>query len=324
MKVCTQRCISLTTNQDRFKTRFDSVLAASCCAKIFASVDPLSQNDSETENSPTSWYICSWYRVRRRTCDFKTSIFWSAALCFKVRRTIKHVKLRRHILCKWCALWCNNDLQKGASLSSLAKLQWQDQHNYDPTQCLCCAFLLLHRSSTEARALRYTSVPRTTHLLWQRKGLPAFYRGLNDLQFWSMPGSTFAVLVQEYCRRWCELFLKPWPSSPSMSMHWLLWIFLEPSHRQLEHMSLDFIVLCIAHVLGLAEWSRAEQSCAQILRQLLGVSSNRCKDAWDGRSWDSHEPRKSMEYWIKMEYRRAFKWDWELVWQVRMTRWMCS
>ena len=195
---------------------------------------------------------------------------------------------------------------------------------YDPTQCLCCAFLLLHRSSTEARALRYTSVPRTTHLLWQRKGLPAFYRGLNDLQFWSMPGSTFAVLVQEYCRRWCELFLKPWPSSPSMSMHWLLWIFLEPSHRQLEHMSLDFIVLCIAHVLGLAEWSRAEQSCAQILRQLLGVSSNRCKDAWDGRSWDSHEPRKSMEYWIKMEYGRAFKWDWELVWQVRMTRWMCS
>ena len=128
MKVCTQRCISLTTNQDRFKTRFDSVLAASCCAKIFASVDPLSQNDSETENSATSWYICSWYRVRRLTCDFKTSIFWRAALCFKVRSTIKHVKLRRHILCKWCALWCNNDLRKGASLSSLAKLQWQDQH----------------------------------------------------------------------------------------------------------------------------------------------------------------------------------------------------
>lgn len=182
MKVCTQRCISLTTNQDRFKTRFDSVLAASCCAKIFASVDPLSQNDSETENSPTSWYICSWYRVRRRTCDFKTSIFWSAALCFKSSQHDHTRQAKATYPLQVVRSVMQQRPAEGGIFEQLGKVAMA-RSTYDPTQCLCCAFLLLHRSSTEARALRYTSVPRTTHLLWQRKGLPAFYRGLNDLQF---------------------------------------------------------------------------------------------------------------------------------------------
>ena len=44
-------------SQDRFKTRFDSVLAASCCAKIFASVDawnhlePIGTNQNQTAKS---------------------------------------------------------------------------------------------------------------------------------------------------------------------------------------------------------------------------------------------------------------------------------
>ncbi len=97
----------------------------------------------------------------------------------KVRSRIKHVKLRRHILCKWCALWCNNDQRKGASLSSLAKLQLHRHTSHtDPTLWVSLFILVLH-SSMETRA-RYTSVPRTAHLLWQRKGLPAFYRGLNE------------------------------------------------------------------------------------------------------------------------------------------------
>ena len=41
--------------QDRFKTRFDSVLAASCCAKISASVDAWHE---KTPTEKRSFEIC--------------------------------------------------------------------------------------------------------------------------------------------------------------------------------------------------------------------------------------------------------------------------
>ena len=116
---------------------------------------------------------------------------------------------------------------------------------------------------------RYTSAPRTVQLLWQRNGLPAFYRGFllcislhirastdfrSDLE-WFRP----VKLVQESYRRWCEQFHKLWPFSRFTSTLWppSIWERI-PSHgawtlrprRQGQGLLGDFHFLASADLLN--------------------------------------------------------------------------